>query len=155
MSAPDPCIPAVEAAERFFAAVRARDHDGLWDLLSEGARAYVVNLAIERGMNFDAASRIRQGTAGEDERREYLVALLEGILHDLRGVDLQRLAYEPRVQPADHPRVHVEYLLPMEVAIGDVTPAIPAGSLVIVGEDGLWKVDHLVPRPGSRDGSHR
>lgn len=139
---------AVEAAERFFGAVGEHDLRGFWDQMSEGARAYVLELALDRGMDFDLNSRLRQGTATDEEFDTYLDELLEGIKKDLRGLDLQRLAFEAAPEPDVPGKVRVTYSTRMDAMLGDVQPTLPAGSLVMTEEDGEWKVDRLIPTPG-------
>lgn len=141
-------VAPLASAERFFLAVAQGDHRRLWELLSDDARAYVVNVAMERGLDFDVASRIRSGNASDEEVDDYLGNLLEGIRRDLRGVDLQRLAFESTAEAHAPMQVRVTYLVEMEAAIGDLRPAIPAGSLIMAYEDDDWKVDRLIPKPG-------
>lgn len=139
---------ALEAAQAFFVAVAGGDHRGLWALFSQNARAFILNLAIERGMDFDLGSRLRQGTAANEEVEEHLADLLEGIRRDLAGVDLSRLMFESTAEPHAPMQVRVTYLLQIAAAIGDIQPAIPAGSLIMIYEDERWKVERLIPRPG-------
>lgn len=149
-AAPDPedLTAAAAQAERFLQAVDAGDRHAVWDLFSENAQAYVLNRAVDRGMDFDLMSAIRQRTATDEQFESYLEDLLEGLHRDLKGVDVPRLRYEakPAVEPTGH--VHVTYLVEMDVAIGDQRPSIPAGSVVMAREGDTWKVDRLVPRPG-------
>lgn len=136
-----------EVSREFFAAVSDGDGRRLWELLSEDARAYVLNIAIEGGMDFDRGSRLRQGTASEEEWDEYLTALVGGIQRDLRGVDLERLTFELRREPEVPSVIRVHYLV--EVGSGDGSGhRIPAGSLRMVREGGAWRVLRLVPKPG-------
>lgn len=139
---------AVEAAERFFAAVGEHDLRGFWEMMSDGARAYVLELALDRGMEFDLNSRLRQGTATDEEFDTYLDELLEGIKRDLRGLDLQRLAFEAAPEPEVPGKVRVTYSTRMDAMLGDVQPTLPAGSLMMTEEGGEWKVDRLIPKPG-------
>jgi hypothetical protein len=63
-------------------------------------------------------------------------------------VDIRRLAFESQVEPETTLRVRVTYLVTLgEPGVGIVT-AVPAGSLVMVLEQGDWKVERIVPRPG-------
>lgn len=136
------------AAERFFEALANGDGRALWAVMSDDARAYVLNIAVERSMEFDLYSRLRDGTASEEEVDSYLADLLEGIRADLQGVKLDRLAFESAAEPESPMRMRVTYLMRMDATIGGVETAIPAGSLIMVHEDGEWKMDRLVPRPG-------
>ena len=139
---------AQAAAERFLAAIDKSDHHAVWEHFSENAQAYVLNRAVDRGMDFDLMSSIRQGTASDEELETYYQELLEGLRRDLRGVDIGRLTYEAKPEPETTRQVRVVYLLEMDVAIGDQRPSIPAGSVIMAPEDGGWKVERLIPRPG-------
>lgn len=138
----------IEAAEHFFAAVRDHDLRGFWGLMSEGAKAYVLELALDRGMEFDLNSRLRQGTATDEEFDTYLDELLEGIKKDLRELDFHRLAFEAAPEPDVPGKVRVTYLTRMDAMLGDVQPTLPAGSLVMAEDDSEWKVDRLIPTHG-------
>jgi hypothetical protein len=141
-------LPALAAAQDFFNAVARGDRSRLWELLSENARAFVLNIAMERGMDFDLGTRIRGGTATDEEMDEYLTTLLEGVRRDLRGMDLSRLVFESTAEPHAPLQVRVTYLLQMQEAIGGIVSAIPAGSLIMSYEADRWRVERLVPRPG-------
>lgn len=138
---------AVEkAADTFFGAIADGDPDGLWEAFTEDARAYVLNLAIEQGLDFDVGTAIRDGTARPEDREEYLANLLEGIRHDLRGVDLDNLTYEMAREP-ETDKIRLSFMV--QVGVGPQGGhRIPAGSLLMAREGGIWKVDRLIPRPG-------
>lgn len=140
---------ALRTAERFFDALVEGDSRSLWDLFSEQARAYIINIGHERGMDFDLASALRAGTAAVEDMEDFLADLLAGIRHDLTGVDLERLALESVAEPESPMRVRVTYLVELGPRLDELQPAIPAGSLVLVLEDEGWRVDRLVPRPGN------
>lgn len=136
-----------EVAASFFDAVSQGDGRRVWELFSEDARAYVLNIAIEGGLEFDRGSRLRQGTASEEEWDEYLTALVSGIQHDLRGVEFDRLSFELHREPELPQEVRVRYLV--EVGAGDGSGhRIPAGSLRMVREDDRWRILRLLPKPG-------
>lgn len=143
---PDDDAAAIEkAVDRFFEAVANADGDALWEVFSDDARAFVLNLAMEQGMAFDLATALRDGTASGEERSEYLTNLVEGIRQDLRGLDVDNLTYEMRSE-AETDKIRVSYLV--EVAAGpDGGHRIPAGSLLLVRDEGRWAVDRLIPRP--------
>lgn len=143
---PDDDAAAIEkVADRFFEAVARADGEALWEVFSDDARAFVLNLAIQQGMAFDLATAIRDGSAAEEERSEYLTQLVEGIRLDLRSIDLGDLTYEMHSE-AETDKIRVSYLV--EVAAGpDGGHRIPAGSLLVVREQGRWVVDRLIPRP--------
>lgn len=145
----DELAEAQAAAERFLTAIDKGDHRGVWDHFSEQAQAYVLNRAVDRGMDFDLMSALRQGTASEEDLDTYYQELLEGLRRDLRAVEISRMTYEAKPEPESTTRqVRVTYLLEMDVAIGNQRPSIPAGSVILAPEDGRWKVDRLIPRPG-------
>jgi hypothetical protein len=142
----------LKAAERFFQALVRGDARGLWESFGEQARAYVLNIGLTRGMDFDLNSRLRQGTATDEEFEEFLGDFLEGVRRDLRGVDIHRLGFESEVEPEAPMLVRVTYLVTLgELGVGIAT-AVPAGSLIMVLEDGDWKVERILPRPGGSAG---
>jgi len=142
----------LKAAERFFQALAGDDARGLWNCFGDQARAFVLNLGLERGMDFDLNSRLRQGATTDEEFDEFIGDFLQGVRRDLRGVDIQRLAFESQVEPETTMRVRVTYLVTLgEPGVGIVT-AVPAGSLVMVLEHSDWKVERIVPRPGGGPG---
>jgi hypothetical protein len=142
----------LKAAERFFQALARDEARWLWDCFGEQARSYVLSLGLERGMDFDLNSRLRQGTATDEEFEEFIGDFLQGVRRDLRGVDIQRLAFESQVEPETTLRVRVTYLVTLgEPGVGIVT-AVPAGSLIMVLEHGDWKIERIVPRPGPSTG---
>lgn len=138
----------VTVAEAFFTALKGGDARALWDLFSETARAFIINIGHERGMEFDLASQIRAGTAADDEMDGFLSDLMAGLRHDLAGVDLNRVALEAKAEPEAPMQMRVNYLVPLGPEIAGLQTAIPAGSLLLsLGDDG-WKVERLIPRPG-------
>ena len=142
----------LKAAERFFQALAGGDARGLWDCFGEQARSYVLNIGLERGMEFDLNSRLRQGTATDQEFEEFTGDFLQGVRRDLRGVDIQRVAFESQVEPETTLRVRVTYLVTLgEPGVGIAT-AVPAGSLIMVLENGDWKVERIIPHPGGSSG---
>lgn len=142
---------ALAAAETFFEAVKAGDARRLWDIFGENAKLWVINIGQERGMGIDLASRLRQGIAGEDEEAEFLADLMAGIQRDLSGLDFSRMAFESKVEPEAPMQVRVHYLMQLGPQMGDLTPAIPAGSLILTLEDSGWRVERLIPRPGKEE----
>jgi hypothetical protein len=144
----DDLAEAQASAERFLTAIEKGDHRGVWDHFSDNAQAYVLNRAVDRGMDFDLMSSIRQGTASEEDLDSYYQDLLEGLRLDLRGVDIGRMTYEARPEPEVTRQIRVVYLMEMDMAIGDKRPSIPAGSVIMAPQGGGWKVERLIPRPG-------
>lgn len=148
--APEDLSEATATAERFLGAIKEGDHRAVWSLFSELAQAFVLNRAVDRGMDFDLMSSIREGSAPDEDFDRYLEELLEGLRRDLRGVDIPRLTFEAEPQPESTTgQIRVVYLLEMDMAIGDKRPSIPAGSVIVAPQDdGSWRVDSLIPRPG-------
>lgn len=145
--ADDDIVELKALGRRFFDAVRDGDHRGLWALFSETAQAYVLNLAVERGMDFDLGSAIRQGTAADEDLDNYLEELLEGIRRDVRGVELDRLAFDVKPIPESPGEVRVVYLAQVDVPGREQPTTIPAGSLVTAKEPDGWRVLRLIPKP--------
>lgn len=139
---------ARDVGGRFLAAIRDHEPRAVWELMSEDARSYVLNLAVERGMDFDLGSALRQGTASDEDLDTYLEELTEGLRRDLKGVNLDNLLFEAEPHPHSIGHIRVTYLVEVEMAIGDVRPTIPAGSLDMVQDDEQWRVQRLVPKPG-------
>ena len=140
------------AAELFFHTVAAGDARGLWEQFSEAARAYILSLGHERGMDFDLTSRLRSGTASEEEVDDFLGDLMTGIQKDLAGVDFSRLAFESKAEPEAPMQVRVHYLVRLGPDSPDFLTAVPAGSIVFSLEGDEWKIERLVPRPGDGGG---
>lgn len=139
---------ALSAAEEFFSAIHRGDARDLWDLFSEQAQAFILNKGHERGMDFDLSSRLRAGTASEDETNEFLSDVLAGIQSDLRGIDFARLAFDSKAEPEAPMQVRVNYLVQVGPAIQDLATAIPAGSVVLSLQPDGWRIERLIPRPG-------
>lgn len=147
---PEEARGATSAVKRLFFAVATEDGEAVWEALSADAQAYVVNIAVRQGMDVDLAGRLREGSAGASERREYLDNLTRGIAHDLGGVDPTQLSYT--AEEADRGRVRVRYEVRLGLVLrseeGEEHVAIPAGSALVIKQSGRWLVDRLVPRPG-------
>ncbi len=140
---------ALAVAEEFFAAVSTGDGRAVWNLFSDTAQAYIINIGHERGMDFDLASRLRAGTATDEEMNDFLGDLLAGIQHDLSGVDFPRLAFESKAEPEAPMQVRVNYLVQIGPEAQEFQTAMPAGSIVLSLQEGEWKIERLVPRPGA------
>ncbi|CAN5397020.1 hypothetical protein BH23ACT9_BH23ACT9_15590 [soil metagenome] len=142
---------SVAVVKRFFFAVSIADGEALWEELGEQARAYVLNVAVQQGMDFELGSRLRLGTATQTEWDDYLANLVWGVQRDTDGIDLANLAYEG--EALDDGQVRVRYgvplglVLPGGAAEGTRPPTIPAGSAITGQESGHWRVQRLVPRP--------
>lgn len=139
---------ALAVAESFFNALKSGDGRALWDLFSENARNYIINIGQERGMEFELASRLRAGTASDEELDDFLADLVAGIQRDLAGLDFARLALESKVEPEAPMMVRVTFLQSLGPMIDELQTAIPAGALVLSLEDSQWRLERIVPRPG-------
>ena len=140
---------ALAVAEAFLLTVAAGDARGMWDLFSETSQAYIIGLGHERGMDFDLTSRLKQGTATDEERDTFLGDLMYGIQHDLAGVDFSRLAFESKAEPEAPMQVRVNYLVRLGPEMEGMQTAIPAGSILLSFQYDQWKVERLIPRPGA------
>ena len=138
---------ALEVAEEVFRALSAGEGRALWDLFSDTAQAFIINLGHERGMDFDLASRLRSGVATTDEFDVFLGDLLSGIRRDMAGVDFSRLALESKAEPEAPMQVRVHYLVQLGPQTQDLLTAIPAGSIILSLQRDRWKIERLVPRP--------
>lgn len=139
---------ALQTAEQFLLAVAAGDARKMWDLFSETAQAYIIGLGHERGMDFDLTSRLRGGTASDQEWDDFLGDLIYGIQHDLSGLDFSRLVFESKAEPEAPMQVRVNYLVRLGPEVEGMQTAIPAGSLLLSFQYDQWKVERLIPRPG-------
>lgn len=145
---PEQMAEASELSRDFLRAVARGDGDAIWSLFSERARAFVVNRALERGMDFDLASRLRSGTATQEEVDEYRGFLAAGLQRDLGDVDVEAVELEAEPEPDTTDGVRVRYLTRLDFAVGGASQTIPAGSVLLLREGDAWRVDRLVPRPG-------
>lgn len=155
MSGVDPA--AVAVVKRFFFAVAIGDGEAVWDELGEHARAYVLNVAVQQGMDFEFGSRLRLGEATPEERAEYLANLVWGLQRDTEGIDLAALTYDAEViegGPTPGDRVRVRYAVPLGLRLSSRSAtsaappaAIPAGSVIVIRELGRWWVERLIPHP--------
>lgn len=139
---------ALQLAEQFLLTVASGDARKMWDLFSESAQAYIIGLGHERGMEFDLASRLRGGTASDEEWDSFLGDLIFGIQHDLSGLDFSRLVFESKAEPEAPMQVRVNYLVRLGPEVEGIQTAIPAGSILLSFQFDQWKVERLVPRPG-------
>lgn len=136
----------VEVAATFVAAVAWGEHSRVWDLLSSEARRVVLRVAVGRGMDEALSARLRDGTAARAERDTFLTDLINGLRADLRGNDLDALAYQPDpdLDQPDPNRARVMLLAPLvSAALG---APLPVASVELVRDRGQWRVEHLLPR---------
>jgi len=128
----------VVTARAFLDAVSWAEHTTLWELLSPGARVAVLDLATRRGMDPLLAARLREGTAADDERDDFLADLLNGLRAELVGVDLDGLRCVLGGSGTTVSRsviVHLVVDVPSE--LGD---AVPIGRIELVASRGSWAV---------------
>lgn len=122
-------------------------------MFSGSAQAYIINLGIQRGMDFDLASRLRSGVATTEETDEFLGDLLAGLQRDLVGIDLTRVAFESKASPEAPMQVRVNLLVQLGPELNALQTAIPAGSIVLSLEDEVWRVERLLGAGATRPGS--
>lgn len=138
---------ALAAAEAFLAAIEASDAHTVWSMFSGTAQAFIINLGVQRGMDFDLSSRLRAEVATTDETEVFLGDLLSGLQRDLAGIDLERVAFESKASPEAPMQVRVNLLVQLGPQIGEMQTAIPAGAIVLSLEEESWKVERLITAP--------
>lgn len=135
---------AVDIAREFVESVVWGDHLKVWDLLGLEARTVVLKLATDRGMDDALMARLRDGTATDGERDEFLGDLVNGLRADLTGNDLDALAYEPDENLVDEPgRARVVVTVPAPPMMGD---NLPVASVELANDSGEWRVVRMVPQ---------
>lgn len=132
-----------ETARQFVDAVAWGEHRTVWDLLAVEGRTVVLNVAKKRGMDDTLVARLRDGTASDGEREEFLTDLVNGLRADLAGNDLDSLEFEPDASAAEPGRARVIVNVPLHATLGGV---LPVATMDLTAEDGHWKVERLVPR---------
>ncbi len=131
-----------ETARAFVDAVTWGDHRRVWDLLGVEGRTTVLRIAGNRGMDEALVARLRDGTAADAERDEFLADLVNGLRADLAGNDLDALEYELDASPHEPGRARVVVHSPLPAALGGT---LPAASVELSYEAGEWRVERLVP----------
>lgn len=131
-----------ETARAFVDAVVWGEHWRVWDLLGLEGRTTVLKVAANRGMDDVLVARLRDGTASDGEREEFLVDLVNGLRADLAGNDLDALEYEVDSMPTEPDRSRVVIQAPLNPLLGGY---LPAASVELANEGGAWKVERLVP----------
>jgi hypothetical protein len=124
-------------------AVAWGEHRKVWDLLALEGRTVVFNVARKRGMDEELITRLRDGTAGDGEREEFLSDLVNGLRADLSGNDLDSLEFELDTATAEPGRARVTVNVPLAPTLGGV---LPVATMDMATEDGQWKVERLIPR---------
>lgn len=127
----------VYVAATFLHAVAWAEHTSVWNMLSAQSRIAVLELATRRGMDPLLAARLRESTAGDDERDSFLADLLHGIRADLRDVDFDtvRCVCDDDI---DAPTITVDLVHDVDDALGG---PLPVGSVELMAEPkGRWSV---------------
>jgi hypothetical protein len=88
-------------------------------------------------------ARLRDGTASDGERDEFLADLINGLRADLAGNDLDALVYEEDAEPMEPGRARVVILVPVAVGFGG---NLPVGSVELATEEAEWRIQRLVPQ---------
>ena len=138
----------IETAQAFVDAVVWGEHQKVWDLLGIEARTTVLKVASNRGMDEGLVARLRDGTAGEAERNEFLADLVNGLRADLAGNDLDALVYEEDSDAPEPDRARVVMSVPVAMGLGG---NLPIGSVELAKEpsttgEAEWRIERLVPQ---------
>ena len=141
-------MTALDAAREFVDAVVWGEHRKMWDLMGIEARTTVLKVASDRGMDEALVARLRDGTAGDAERDEFLMDLMAGLRADLAGNDLDALEYEEDAEPPEPGRARVVISVPVALGFGG---NLPVGSVELAEESSTsgeseWRVQRLVPQ---------
>lgn len=141
-------MSALGAAREFVDAVVWGEHRKVWELMGIEARTTVLKVASDRGMDEALVARLRDGTAGDAERDEFLMDLIAGLRSDLAGNDLDALEYEEDAEPPEPGRARVVISVPVAIGFGG---NLPVGSVELAEESSTngeseWKVQRLVPQ---------
>jgi hypothetical protein len=141
--APVPEGDPVEMAREFVDAVTWGDHTKVWELFGLEARTAVLKVAANRGMDEALSARLRDGTASDAEREEFLADLVNGLRADLAGNDLDSLAFELDTALQEPGRARVVVNSPIPPPMGGY---LPAASVELADEAGEWKIVRLLPQ---------
>ncbi len=138
----------VDTAREFVDAVVWGEHRKVWDLMGLEARTTVLKVASDRGMDEGLVARLRDSTASDAERDEFLADLITGLRADLAGNDLDALEYEEDAEPIEAGRARVVILVPVAVGFGG---NLPVGSVELATEsstvgEAAWRIQRLVPQ---------
>jgi hypothetical protein len=139
---------AIETAQAFVDAIVWGEHQKVWDLMGIEARTTVLKVASNRGMDEALVARLRDGTAAEAERHEFLADLVNGLRADLAGNDLDVLEYEEDSEAPEPDRARVVLSVPVAMGLGG---NLPVGSLELAKEpsttgEAEWRIERLVPQ---------
>lgn len=133
----------VDVTRQFVDAVVWGEHRKVWELLGLEARTTVLKVASNRGMDEALVARLRDGTAADAERDEFLADLVNGLRADLAGNDLDALVYEDDPEPMEPGRARVVLSVPVAVGFGG---NLPVGSVELAIEEAEWRIERLVPQ---------
>ncbi len=133
----------VELAREFVDAIVWGDHNKVWDSFGLEARTAVLKVAVARGMDEALSARLRDGTASEPERDEFLADLVNGLRADLAGNDLDSLTFELDTGLQEPGRARVVVNSPIPPPMGGY---LPAASVELADEGGQWKIVRLLPQ---------
>ena len=141
-------MTALDTAREFVDAVVWGEHRKMWDLMGIEARTTVLKVASDRGMDEALVARLRDGTAGDAERDEFLMDLMAGLRADLAGNDLDALEFEEDAEPPEPGRARVVISVPVAIGFGG---NLPVGSVELAEESSTsgeseWRVQRLVPQ---------
>ena len=141
-------VSALDAAREFVDAVVWGEHRKVWQLMGIEARTTVLKVASDRGMDEALVARLRDGTAGDAERDEFLMDLIAGLRADLAGNDLDALEFEEDTEPPEPGRARVVISVPVAIGFGG---NLPVGSVELAEESSTsgeteWRVQRLVPQ---------
>lgn len=139
---------AVGTAQAFVDAVVWGEHQKVWDLMGIEARTTVLKVASNRGMDEALVARLRDGTASDAERNEFLADLVNGLRADLAGNDLDSLQYEEDSDAPEPDRARVVMSVPVAIGLGG---NLPIGSVELAKEpsttgEAEWRIERLVPQ---------
>ena len=134
----------VDVARRFVDAVAWGEHTTVWELLSSHARLAVLDVAERRGLDPRRAARLREGTAADDERDEFLADLVHGLQSELVGFDFDAVDYAHVGNGATVAgSILVDLLTELPAALG---AAVSVATVELVEEDGRCAVVRLDAR---------
>ena len=139
---------ALEIARGFVDAVVWGEHLKVWDLMGLEARTTVLKVASDRGMDEALVARLRDGTASDAEREEFLADLINGLRADLAGNDLDALEYEEDDSPQEPGRARVVVTVPVAVGFGGNLPvaSVELATEASTNGEAEWRVQRLVPQ---------
>lgn len=135
-----------QTAGEFLEAVRQQDGPRLWELFSTGARRYIVEKGLRRGLSPAIGEDLIAGTAAPQEQADFLAQLISGLEHDLRDIRLG-LVETGSVSIVGNSG-QVVLLEAFEIEAGPPLDPLPVGSLLMTAERGEWRIERLVVRPG-------